>query len=173
MDKSVIDKYIEEMKRMSARANPTLKSEPVAASPVIPAVAETVNENLTGEGYLSVNVTSVRGLYPIKNAKVTVFTGRAENMQKLFEGYTDESGKTEVFPLPAPPLSLAQRPESTLPVYAEYNILAEADGFIPAINYSLAIFDGVTSLQNMNLIPKTVFSDNSPIITDEENKYEL
>ena len=94
-------------------------------------------------------------------------------MQKLFEGYTDQSGKTETFPLPAPPLSLAQSPESGKPVYAEYNLLVEADGFIPTINYSLAVFDKVTSIQNINLVPKTVFSDNSPIVTDEENKYEL
>lgn len=173
MDKSVFDKYIEEMKKMSARATITLKSEPVTETAAIPVVSKTADQTLTGEGYLSVSVTSVRGLYPIENAKVTVFTGRAENMEKLFEGYTDESGKTEIFPLPAPPLSLAQNPENGEPVYAEYNVLAEADGFIPAINYSLAIFDKVTSLQNMNLIPKTVFSDNSPIVTDEENKYEL
>lgn len=169
MDKSVFDRYIEEMKKMSARANSNLKSEPT----LIPVITQTDTESLTGEGYLSVSVTSVRGLYPVENAKVTVFTGGADSMQKLFEGYTDQSGKTETFPLPAPPLSLAQSPESGKPVYAEYNLLVEADGFIPTINYSLAVFDKVTSIQNINLVPKTVFSDNSPIVTDEENKYEL
>lgn len=171
MDKAVFEKYIREMKNMSKKAI-SVAAEPERRVGEAPTITTPPTES-TGEGYLSVNVTSVRSLYPIKNAKVTVFTGQLENMVKLFEGYTDESGKTEIFPLPAPPVSLAQNFENSLPVFAEYNILTEADGFIPAVNYSLAVFDRVTSLQNINMIPKTVFSDNSAIVTDEENNYEL
>ncbi len=172
MDRSVFDKYIAEMKNMSKKAIPVLQSEPLSEEqPASPAIAPP--QDMSGEGFLGVNVTSVRGLYPVENAKITVFKGQLQNMEKLFEGYTDDSGKTEIFPLPAPPLALAQDSENQLPVYAEYNILTEADGFIPAVNYGLAIFDSVTSLQNINLIPKTAFSDNSAIVTDGVNKYEL
>ena len=112
---------------------------------------------------------------PVFNSRSSdhLLSTKSDSPTKLFEGYTDQSGKTEIFPLPAPPLSLAQAPENEEPVYAEYNLLVEADGFIPTINYSLAVFDKVTSLQNINLIPKTVFSDNAPIVTDEGNNYEL
>ena len=171
MDKSVFEKYIAEMKNMSKRAIPAA-AEPEREVREAPTMLTPPTER-TGEGYLSVNVTSVHSLYPIENAKVTVFTGQRENMVRLCEGYTDSSGKTEIFPLPAPPISLAQNSQNTLPVFAEYNILTEADGFIPAVNYSLAVFDKVTSLQNINMIPKSVFSDNSSIVTDEENDYEL
>ena len=170
MDKSIFEKYISEMKNMSKRAIPAASEPMPELRPTMPTPAD---NDMTGEGYLGVNVTSVRGLYPIENAKVTVFTGPLENMKKIFEGYTDESGKTEIFSLPAPSIALAQNSDNTLPVFAEYNILTEADGFIPAINYSLAVFDKVTSLQNINMIPKTVFSDNSAIVTDEESNYEL
>lgn len=166
MDKSQFDKYIEEMKRMSQRAKP-------AASELkaVPAVAEPV-QDMSGEGYMIVNVTSVRGLYPVARALVTLFRGDINDMEKVAEGYTDQSGKTELFPLPAPPASLAQDSASQIPPFATYNIVTRADGFIDTINYNAPVFDKVTSIQNVNLIPKTTMNGDSVII-DEYDSYNL
>lgn len=166
MDRSVFEKYIEEMKRMSAKASP--------ASDII--VTETVAEpvqDMTGEGYLSVNVTSVHGLYPVKSALVTVFKGGLDDMQKIAEGYTDESGKTELFALPAPPAALAQESDNQIPPFATYNILTRADGFIDTINYNAPVFDKVTSIQNVNLIPRTTMNADDTVEINEYDSYSL
>ena len=94
-------------------------------------------------------------------------------MRKLAESVTDQSGKTELFTLSAPPRSLAEDSENREPTYAEYNILTEADGFLPTINMGAAVFDGLTSIQNVNLIPKTPYNENDSNIFTEENNYDL
>ena len=171
MDKTEFDRYIEEMRAMNKRAT-------IPEETVLPAVSETVTpeeapEDMSGTGYLLVNVTSVRELYPVQNARVTVFKGSTEDMRKLAESVTDQSGKTELFTLSAPPRSLAEDSENREPTYAEYNILTEADGFLPTINMGAAVFDGVTSIQNVNLIPKTPYNENDSNIFTEENNYDL
>lgn len=171
MDKTEFDRYIEEMKAMSRKS--TFPEETV-----LPTISETENseetpDDMNGMGYLLVNVTSVRELYPVENAKVTVFKGSIEDMRKIAELVTNQSGKTELFPLPAPPRALAEDSSNQKPTYAEYNILTEADGFLPTINMGAAVFDGVTSIQNVNLIPKTAYNENDSNVFDEENNYDL
>ena len=167
MDKSQFDKYIEEMKKMSRRARPA-----ATEANAVPTVAEPM-QDMSGEGYMLVNVTSVRGLYPVARALVTVFRGDINDMEKVAEGYTDESGKTELFSLAAPPASLAQDSDSQIPPFATYNIVTRADGFIDTINYSAPVFDKVTSIQNVNLIPRTSMSGDDSIIIDEYDSYNL
>ena len=169
MDKTEFDRYIEEMRAMSRKSS--LGDEVV--SEVLTTAVESAPEDMSGKGYLLVNVTAVRELYPVENAKVTVFRGSRENMEKLAEGVTDQSGKTELFTLSAPPRALAEDPSNEKPTFAEYNILTEADGFLPTINIGAAVFDGVTSIQNVNLIPKTAYNQNDTNLFDEENDYDL
>ena len=45
--------------------------------------------------------------------------------------------------------------------------------FLPTINLGAAVFDGVTSIQNVNLIPKTPYNENDRNVFDEENNYDL
>ena len=128
--------------------------------------------DMSGEGKLVVNVTTIRGLYPVKNALISVFKGTVDNMELIAQENTDESGKTPVIRLPAPPGVLTESPENTVRPYAFYNILTEADGFISNINYNAAVFDGVTSLQNVDMIPLSK-ENNNPIVTDEFQEYTL
>lgn len=169
MDKTLFDKYVKEMKEMRERA---LKGNPSLAVQSESVVMPADTPDMSGEGRLIVAVTTIRGLYPVKNALVTVFKGSADNMEVIARLNTDESGKTSVFSLPAPPAVLTESPENTVRPYAFYNILTEADGFINNINYNAAIFDGVTSLQSVNLVPRTQ-GNNQPIVNDEYEEYTL
>ncbi len=173
MDKSEFQKYIDEMKKMSKKAMLSKEAALPVAAPPQTAEAEAITENLSGEGYILVNVTAVERLFPVENAKVTVFKGDVLSMERLDEDTTDQSGKTKLFSLPAPPISLAQNENNTKPVFSTYNILTEADGFLPTVNYNAAVFDGVTSIQNVNLIPKTSFNENDANVFDENNDYNL
>lgn len=169
MDKMLFEKYIAEMWEMKRRST----NPPEAVAAVSPVRPEN-DSNMTGEGSLQVRVTSVRGLYPIKNALVTVFTGDADSMTPIAQGTTDESGKSPIFTLSTPAFSLSESPNPTSRPFAYYNIRTVADGFTDTYNYSVAVFDSVTSLQNVNLIPvSSATPDNGPIVIDEYNQYEL
>ena len=168
MDKAQFEKYIEEMREMQKKAD---------IKPTLQKVKTTLHNNspdMTGEGKLIVNVTSVRGLYPVRGAKVTVFTGEEEEKVVLFEGTTDQSGKTSAIPLPAPAGEYAETPDPAERPYAFYNIMTIADGFYDNLNYNVAVFDDVTSLQNVGLTPiANETPQNRPIIIDEYDGYNL
>ncbi len=172
MDKTLFDKYVKEMKEMRAIAlkrNPDLAAKTVVSQNIV-MPADT--PDMSGNGRLIVNVTTIRGLYPVKNALVTVFKGGVDNMEVVARLNTDESGKTPIFTLPAPPAVLTENPENTVRPYAFYNILTEADGFVDNINYNATIFDGITSLQNVNMVPLSN-GNNQPIVSDGYEEYTL
>ena len=168
MDTPQYDKYIKEMLEMQKRAKPAVANTTVAAE-----IRPPQNPNMDGSGFLGVNVTTTRELYPVRNARVRVFTGSVDSPLFIADGNTDESGKTELFALAAPPLSLSQTPDPASPPFATYNILVEADGFLPAIYMDAVVFDKVTSIQNVNLIPKTAYNENDKNIFGEMPDYDL
>ena len=52
--------------------------------------------------------------------------------------------------------------------------MTEIDGFTKTYNYNIAVFDGVTSLQTVELIPESTDPDkNQPIVIDEYEEYNL
>lgn len=166
MDRALIDKYIEEMRAMQAAALPEKKP---TASP-----QESENsKDMSGEGGLAVFLTAVRGLYPVENGKVVIFTGSEQNMEIIAEEYTNESGKTPVIRLPAVSSVFSEAPNPTERPFAYYNIKSSADGYIDTLNYNVAVFDNVTSVQTVPLYPIASRPDNSPIIIDEFDNYEL
>lgn len=176
MDKSIFDKYIAEMKAMKAAAMPNEEISEVkeTATPVVAVNSASNNDNMMGMGNLIVSVTAVRGLYPVQNAKVTVFTGEGENEVIITEQLTDRSGRTPIIPLPAPSIRFTEEPNPSERPYAFYNVRTVADGYTDTENYNVAVFDKITSLQNVSLVPtSSTPSQNSPIIIDEFENYEL
>ena len=97
MDKETLEKYKNEMLKM-------YRSQKVQAPVIRPTVAE-VNPKVTQTtetptGGLLAVVTTVRNLYPVSNAKVTIFTGDYDNKNVIDSAFTDQSGRTKVFILP-------------------------------------------------------------------------
>lgn len=167
MDKNLIEKYKEEMLKMyssKAKSIPAVAPLPESSTPS----QDTASGNLIGI------VTAVRSLYPVKNARVTVFTGDYENMNIIDTALTDESGRTKTFLLPTPQKSLSLDENNTVLPYALYNMLIEADGYIKNIHLNIPVFSTVTSLQQSNLLlEETAGTDKGPQIFDEAQKYDL
>ena len=141
-----------------------------------PTVLPTVTppQNTESSGGLIGIVTTIRSLYPVKNAKVTIFTGDYPNMNIIDTDLTDQSGRTKVFTLPTPEKSLSLQEDNTLLPYAVYNMLIEADGYIKNIHLNIPVFSDVTSLQQSNLLlEETAGQDKGPFIFDEAQKYDL
>ncbi len=171
MEKDLIERYKNEMLKMYQRK-----------AKVIPAVAEPEQEaavplppaSNSEEGYLMAVVTAVRSLYFVPNAKVTVFTGGVDDMNVIATAVTDQNGRTEKIPLPAPAVSLSQSEDNSQPPYSLYNIMVEADGYLTNIHLNIPVFSSVTSRQLSNLLLlETAGVNKGPRIFDEMPNYNL
>ncbi len=122
---------------------------------------------LPEEGTLTVMVTAVSRIYPIENANVTVFTGAVGDRDQRAQGFTDISGKTRAFPLPAPAKELSFDSGSLIMPYSLYNVAIKADGYVEQILLNIAVFPGVNSMQLVNLVPYAAAGKETlPKITD-------
>lgn len=157
MDRSLIEKYKNDMLK---KYGSSAAEETTAAAPE--------------KGRLSANVTSVANIYPVMGARVTVFTGSPDSMTVLDSAITDESGKTRVFLLDAPPKSLSMTSGAPALPYTLYNLLISADGFLDNIHLNIPVFSGIASVQRSDMLPKAVAGGRTdPIIFNEFSSFEL
>ena len=82
-----------------------------------------------GQGYLTVNVSTV----------VAVII-------------TDSAGTGDIVALPAPPKANSQQPGSDN-VCSFYTVDTDCDGYYPVVNENVPVFDGVTAIQQVLLVP--------------------
>lgn len=165
MDKSLIEKYKLEMLNMYKKKS---------ASTVLPTVAPQTESLPDSQGQLVAIVTSLRGIYPVKNAKVTVFTGNYGNMQVVDTAYTDESGRTRPFVLETPNKQISLESDNKGISYATYSMEVKAEGYVDNVHLNIPVFSGVTSLQASNLmLLETAGIDKGPQIFDESARFDL
>lgn len=119
--------------------------------------------DMTGTGRLVFQVTTAQGAIPLEGAQVIVRDfneegttgGGAGGGDTRFILYSGADGRTETVDLPAPARSLsleAAPPNQPLP-YALYNAQVVLSGYYIQ-NYSrIPLFDGITSVQQADLIP--------------------
>jgi len=157
MDNSLIEKYKKELLDMYNN-----KKE-----------ANLTDDEYSDNGKLIVNVTTLRRLYPVAGAEVTVFSGGLEDMKPIDRSITDQSGKSKVFVLPAPDRSLSLEIGATEPVYTSYGVSVKADGYADEVNLNLPIFRGVTSLQNVDLTLLSAQNGQNININDQAENYNL
>ena len=165
MDKSLIEKYKLEMLNMYKKK---------AAPTVLQTVAPQEEPPTDSSGQLIAIVTSLRGIYPVENAKVTVFTGNYGNMQVVDTAYTDESGRTRPFVLETPNKQISLESDNKGIAYATYNLEVKAEGYVDNVHINIPVFSGVTSLQTSNLmLLETAGVDKGPQIFDESARFDL
>ena len=115
---------------------------------------ESYQHDNIGIGYLIVKVTTASGAIPLEGATVTI----RNNSDQIEKGnvittlITDRNGNTERLFLPAPSRSLSQQPGNSLP-FSTYNIDVLLDKYQKSSFFSVPVFDGVTSIQQVDLIP--------------------
>ena len=197
MDKSLIEKNKNEMLKMyrSSKAMPVMAPMPTVTENTAPvemttenmASTETVTETTVPDtptvnpqtptdstGRLTAIVTTLRTLYPVPGARVTVFTGNYDDMTVLDTAFTDQSGRTEAFILPAPNRDLSLTSGASDKPYASYNMLIQADGYIDNIHLNIPVFSGVDSLQSSNMMLRETAGENKgPQIFDEAQQFTL
>lgn len=110
------------------------------------------NQQEESIGYLKVKVSTARGAIPLEGATVRVRAEGFGDTGAVYSLETDSSGLTDILPLPAPPRSLSQEPNGSIP-YSLWEVSVFCDGFISAIFSGVPVYAGITSVQNANLVP--------------------
>ena len=107
---------------------------------------------LTGSGILTVQVSLAKGALPLEGATVIISKsdGDKEIEARLV---TDKSGRTPPLALPAPSAVYSQTPGGNTRPYSIYNITAELPGYYPESIVNVPIFDKITSIQPIVMIP--------------------
>ncbi len=171
MDKNVIEQYKQEMLNMYKKS----KNLKPTKNFVEAAVYNPPTENSDSQkGSLIAIVTALRGIYPVENAEVTVFTGNIGDKQVIDKAFTDSSGRTRPFLLDTPnkQISLEEQNDST--PYSAYNLEIKAEGYRDNVHINIPIFSGVTSLQRSNMmLLETAGEDKGPQIFDESQRFDL
>ncbi len=111
--------------------------------------------NQNGYGTLRVRVTEANGTIPVEGAVVQVSEyPDAGDGRLLYSMRTDRDGLTPAVTLPAPPAGESLTPGAAIP-YATYHLSVSYDGFYPVEGIGIPIFEGITAVQPVNLVPLT------------------
>ncbi len=111
--------------------------------------------NNGGVGHLVINVTTARGAIPLAGVGIDIFgydIGTENDGKLISHMTTDRSGKTERLSLDAPKKESSLKPGGGKS-YSRYNISAYLEGYYPQQYISVPIFDGVTAVQGIDMIP--------------------
>ncbi|MBO5327011.1 MAG: hypothetical protein J6A84_02695 [Clostridia bacterium] len=131
-----------------------------------------MNGNITdqsGTGFLVVQVTTANTAIPLANAAVTL--RESEGGRVLYELRSGSDGRTERVGLPAPPRAASMRPSAERP-YAMYNIEVKLDNYENAVYQNVPVFDGITAIQQANLVPVPESGYPSPFTLNDGQRFE-
>jgi hypothetical protein len=113
-------------------------------------------------GYLTFQVyedSPIYGIQPVANAKITVSKLIGDGYYVVKVLTTDSDGNTEPIPLPTVSGKLSRTPGATN-IYSEYNAFVEAPNFFAQDVFDISIFEDITSMQSINLLPNTMNNTN-------------
>ncbi len=144
--------------------NPQAPKTPTAPTPSAPPSPSIPNPDTSepgtpqpsprenGAGYIIVRVTTASGAIPLEDALVTVKEYESNQGEIISVQKTNSSGLTNKISLPAPPKPLSMS-AGRGKAYSSYNIDVKKDGYIPQQYINVPIFDGVTAMQNADMVP--------------------
>ena len=103
----------------------------------------------TGTGMLQFRSYTASEAYPVPDVQVTVQRSDGTTIQLS----TGSTALSEAISIPCPPRSLSLSPDNTILPYATCNIHAEKEGYLPVDVKGVQIFDTITSVQPLDMIP--------------------
>ena len=131
-------------------------------------------------GFLTVNVKTANGALPLENATVTVYSAPppSDNTEPslgetdvVYSLKSDRNGKTQTVALKTKDADLSKTPNEKFP-YLTYNLLVTKDGYYDNTYLNVPIFQGITSLQDVYLIPLSEFSSPQDPIPNSQRRYQ-
>ena len=127
-------------------------------------------------GFLIVNVKTANGALPVEGASVTIYANEIKNDELLLDSdviynlKTDTNGKTPKVALKTKNKDLSLSYENSFP-YLTYNVYVTKDGYYDSTYLEVPIFQGITSLQDADLIPLSEFASPTDPIPNSTRQY--
>lgn len=105
-----------------------------------------------GRGYITVSVRTAGGAIPVEGASITIKSSNGAESNIIAVMLTDSGGVSDIVALPAPPKENSLSPGQG-PVCSYYTIDTDRSGYYSVVNSNVPIFDGITSVQQVLLVP--------------------
>ena len=118
-------------------------------------------------GTIKTQVFTARGAYPVEQAQVDLYKVFPDGDYLISRQYTDRSGQVNPVTVPVYQRSLSESPGDSTP-YVSYRVAVTHPGFADAVIEQVPVFEGVTSLQSVNLIPMAA-TPSAPDDSTESN----
>ncbi len=132
-------------------------------------------ENSIPQGYLIVHATTARGTIPLEGVMISVrnYTEEPDTARGgvVAARVTGRDGNTERIVLPAPPLGESMTAGGPRP-YAVYNLEATLEGYRSQSYIALPIFEGITAVQPVDMIPLPENGKGDPYRPTEDRFFE-
>ncbi|MBE6755016.1 MAG: hypothetical protein E7555_00945 [Ruminococcaceae bacterium] len=126
-----------------------------------------------GEGTMRVQAFSGQQAFPVVNANVVISKNFTDGTYTFFDDLTDTSGIIDNMSLTAPESGVANEDNEILP-YSTYTIRVTHPFFRTTVYNNVPVFDGITSIQPVNLVPKTGTPiDDNDIVYNETEPVDL
>lgn len=124
-------------------------------------------------GKIKVQTFMGRKTFPVPNVEIIISKVFDSGKYDIYNTITDESGQTREFEVPATPKIETENPDTEVN-FVTYRVEAKHPDFVTVIYESIPVFEGRTSIQNVNMIMRSVSPNpGKPIVFDEEDKYFL
>ena len=134
-----------------------------------------MDQEKSSVGYLIVHVTTARGAIPLEGAQVNIRgnelefnEGRGDILTSIA---TDRDGNTERIVLTTPLKSNSLSPNLPSP-FATYFLEVRLEGYGMQSFIAVPIFEGITAIQTVDLIPLSENGTNTPLRPSEERFFE-
>ena len=126
-------------------------------------------------GFLVVNARTANGALPIQDALVNIYEnvdngGAMGNGYLLYTLKTNSLGQTEKIALPTKSAELSTKPGSLRP-FSSYNVFVSSPGYFDSDIINVPIFQGITSIQGVNLIPVSEYSSPNDFTPSYDSRF--
>lgn len=135
-----------------------------------------MNSNLNDSiGFLVVTVRTANGAIPIENALVNIYenkndSGAMSNGFLLYSLRTNALGQTEKIALPTKSSALSNSPGNERPFFS-YNVFASSEGYFDSDVINAPVFQGITSIQPINMIPVSEYSNPNDFTPSYDSRF--
>ena len=116
--------------------------------------------NFDRYGKLAVRTYVAEGALPLKDAIVSIRGAGEENRAVEYSLVTDVDGLTPFISLPAPAAFYSESPGNV--AYGIYDIDVSAEGYYSKTVRSVAVFDGISTVLPVNMIPSPIHESDEP-----------
>lgn len=127
------------------------------------------NPSSPSTGKLIVNVRTADGSIPVPYPSVSVYSYDDDTSTLIAEMVGNASGSTDPLEITTPNRSESEHPGGAKG-YTSLIVHVEKEGFIPNQFIGTAVFPGITTIQQVNLIPIPEFSEGNEPTTYFESE---